>query len=126
MISFWQRVVRHCRLSWASHRFPQSPPFLIRYANSTCNMQCEHCFYWRNLNSRDDLTLQELVDLSESLGRIENLNLSGGEPFIRKDLAAVCRQFIQRNRVRQIYIPTNGYFTDKTVATVEEIFTDPS
>ena len=89
-------------------------------------MQCEHCFYWRNLNSRDDLTLQELVDLSESLGRIENLNLSGGEPFIRKDLAAVCRQFIQRNRVRQIYIPTNGYFTDKTVATVEEIFTDPS
>lgn len=125
MISFWQRVVRHCRLSWASYRFPQSPPFLILFVNSTCNMQCEHCFYWRNLNSRDDLTLQELVDLSESLGRIENLNLSGGEPFIRKDLAAVCRQFIQRNRVRQIYIPTNGYFTDKTVATVEEILTNP-
>ncbi len=56
-------------------------------------MKCEHCFYWRQLNQPDDLTFEELVKLSKELGRIENLNLSGGEPFLRPDFGAVCRQF---------------------------------
>ncbi|MBV8817367.1 MAG: radical SAM protein, partial [Acidobacteriaceae bacterium] len=85
------------------------------FINSICNQKCEHCFYWRNLNRRDDLTKDELFALSRSLGRIENLNLSGGEPFLRPDFAEVCRQFIRHNRVRQIYVPTNGYFTDRIV-----------
>ena len=38
--------------------------------------------------------------------------LSGGEPFLRPDFGAVCRQFIQQNGVKEIYTPTNGYFTD--------------
>jgi MoaA/NifB/PqqE/SkfB family radical SAM enzyme len=83
-------------------------------------MKCEHCFYWQSLNQKDDLTFEELVALSESLGPIENLNLSGGEPFLRKEFAQVCRQFIRRNGVRQIYVPTNGYFTDQTVKQVTE------
>src|SRR3712207_1290538 len=35
-----------------------TPPFLILFVNSICNLTCEHCFYWRNLNRRDDLTLE--------------------------------------------------------------------
>ena len=81
-------------------------------------MRCEHCFYWRNLNGKDDLSKDELFRLSNSLGHIENLNLSGGEPFIRKDLAEICRQFIRQNGVKQIYVPTNGYFTDWTITAV--------
>ena len=65
-----------------------SPPFLILFINSLCNMKCEHCFYWQQLNQRDDLTFEEIVALSEELGPIENLNLSGGEPFLRKEFAA--------------------------------------
>jgi MoaA/NifB/PqqE/SkfB family radical SAM enzyme len=89
-------------------------------------MQCEHCFYWKNLNSKDDLTFDELIALSRSLGKIENLNLSGGEPFLRKEIGPVCREFIRRNGVRQIYIPTNGYFTERTFASVEDILQEPS
>lgn len=125
MISLWRRVARHARLTWAARRFPDSPPFLVLFVNSICNMQCEHCFYWKNLNRRDDLTLDEIVALSQSLGRVENLNLSGGEPFLRKEIAAICRQFIQTNGVRQIYVPTNGYFTDRTVAAIEDILREP-
>jgi AdoMet-dependent heme synthase len=78
-------------------------------------MKCEHCFYWQNLNRRDDLTKDEIFALSDSLGQIENLNLSGGEPFLRKEFAEICRRFVQRNKVRQIYVPTNGWYTEKTV-----------
>jgi len=83
-------------------------------------MKCEHCFYWQNLNRRDDLTKNEIFALSDSLGQIENLNLSGGEPFLRKEFSEICRRFIQRNKVRQIYVPTNGWYTEKTVHEVTE------
>lgn len=118
------RVARHARISAKCYEELPSPPFLILFINSICNQRCEHCFYWSSLNRKDDLTKEELFALSESLGRIENLNLSGGEPFLRKDFAEICRKFITQNETRQIYVPTNGYFTQKTVdaikATMEE------
>lgn len=96
------------------------------FINSICNMKCEHCFYWTSLNKRDDLTRDEIFALSDSLGPIENLNLSGGEPFLRKEFAEICRKFIQTNGVKQIYVPTNGYYTDKTVAAITEVLKEPS
>jgi MoaA/NifB/PqqE/SkfB family radical SAM enzyme len=89
-------------------------------------MKCEHCFYWRSLNGKDDLTKEDLFDLSRSLGKVENLNLSGGEPFIRKDFAEICRQFIQNNGVRQIYVPTNGYFTEWTIKAITDTLKETS
>ena len=99
---------------------------LVLFINSTCNQKCEHCFYWRNLNRKDDLTFEELTALSRSLGRIENLNLSGGEPFLRPEFGEICRQFIRHNGVRQIYVPSNGYFTDRTVRQVTETLKETS
>ena len=116
-----KRIARHARLSLEAYLPPPSPPFLVLFINSICNMKCEHCFYWTSLNKRDDLSFEEIVALSESLGRIENLNLSGGEPFLRKEFAEVCKQFIRRNAVRQIYVPSNGYFTDRTIAAVTAV-----
>ncbi len=123
-----RRIRRHLRLVWQNLAIPNvpNPPFVILFINSVCNMKCEHCFYWRNLNKKDDLTLEELVSLSEQLGPIENLNLSGGEPFMRKEFASICRQFIRRNGVREIYVPTNGYFTEKTVHQVRRTLEEKS
>ncbi len=116
-----KRVSRHTRITLNNYRQRPQPNFLVLFINSICNMKCGHCFYWTSLNKRDDLTKEEIFELSRSLGPIENLNLSGGEPFIRKEFAEICRQFIQHNEVRQIYVPTNGYFTDKTVAAVTNV-----
>ncbi len=126
MFGVQQRASRHLRLTAAAYLPPETPPFLTLFVNSTCNMQCGHCFYWKNLNRRDDLTLDELVALSESLGPIENLNLSGGEPFLRRELAEICLQFVRRNGVKQIYIPTNGWFADRIVAAVERMLDSPA
>ena len=113
-----KRVTRHTRITLNGYQAAPQPNFLVLFINSICNMKCEHCFYWTSLNKRDDLTKEEIFELSRSLGKLENLNLSGGEPFLRKEFAEICRQFIQHNDVRQIYVPTNGYFTDRTVAAV--------
>ncbi len=121
--SLLRRFARHARLTWLNLSVPRvsSPPFLVFFINSLCNMKCEHCFYWQQLNQPTDLSFDEIVSLSEQLGPIENLNLSGGEPFLRKEFAAICRQFIRRNGVKEIYVPTNGYFTDRTVEAVRTV-----
>lgn len=122
------RVAKHARLAYQNLALTgvPSPPFLILFINSLCNMRCEHCFYWQQLNQPDDLTLEEIVRLSEDLGPIENLNLSGGEPFLRKEFAAICRQFIVRNGVREIYVPTNAYFPERTIAALRGVLEEPS
>jgi MoaA/NifB/PqqE/SkfB family radical SAM enzyme len=123
-----ERIKRHARLQWQNLSIPDipSPPFVILFINSTCNMKCEHCFYWQNLNRPDDLTFDEIVDLSNQLGRIENLNLSGGEPFLRKEFGAICRQFIRQNGVEEIYVPSNAYFKERTIAHIRETLQEPS
>lgn len=122
------RITKHARINWENLSIPDvpSPPFVILFINSICNMKCEHCFYWQSLNSPDDLTFEEIVDLSKQLGRIENLNLSGGEPFLRKEFGAICRQFIQNNGVKEIYVPTNGYFTERTITQLRELLQEKS
>jgi MoaA/NifB/PqqE/SkfB family radical SAM enzyme len=123
-----ERLVRHARVSYKNLAFPEvsSPPFLILFINSICNLTCDHCFYWRNLNQRDDLTVDEIFRLARELDRIETLNLSGGEPFLRAEFAEICRFFITNNHVEQIYVPTNGYFTERTLRALESIFEEKS
>ena len=122
------RITKHARINWENLSIPDvpSPPFVILFINSICNMKCEHCFYWQSLNSPDDLTYEEIVNLSNQLGHIENLNLSGGEPFLRKEFGAICRQFIQNNGVKEIYVPTNGYFTERTINQLRELLQEKS
>ena len=121
------RIAKHARLQWQNLGIPDvpSPPFVILFINSICNMKCEHCFYWQSLNRRDDLSFDEIVSLSRELGPIENLNLSGGEPFLRKEFGAICRQFIRQNGVKEIYVPSNGWYTDKTIAQIRETLREP-
>src|SRR5438445_8169029 len=122
------RIQRHARLSMSARgRHERStPPFMIVFINSICNLTCEHCFYWRNLNRRDDLTYGEFDELSRELGNFENLNLSGGEPFIRPEFGNICLLFTENNSVKRIYVPTNGYFTDRTQKHLHRVFQSKS
>lgn len=124
-MNFLSRLKRHVGITSKNYSRHNTPPFLTLFINSICNMKCAHCFYWRSLNGKDDLTKEEIFALSRDLGKIENLSLSGGEPFLRKEFADICRQFIRQNGVRQIYVPTNGYFKERTVQAIEETLKEP-
>lgn len=123
-MSVLTRINRHARLSMRvrDQRERVTPPFMIVFINSICNLTCEHCFYWRNLNQRDDLTYEEFRKLSLELGSFENLNLSGGEPFLRREFGDICLLFTENNGVKRIYVPTNGYFTDRTKKQLQRVF----
>jgi MoaA/NifB/PqqE/SkfB family radical SAM enzyme len=122
-----ERIVRYSKISKRTLSFnnKHSPPILIFYINSICNLRCQHCVYWKNLNRRDDLTVDEIISFARNLGRLEILALSGGEPFLRDRFSEICRFFIQHNKVEQIYVPTNATHSERTVKAVSEVLEEP-
>ena len=58
-------------------------------------------------NQRDDLSYEEFERLSLELGSFENLNLSGGEPFIREDFADIVIELVRGVSPLVVNIPTN-------------------
>lgn len=89
----------------------RTPPYLIFFVTSRCDARCVTCFNWKNLNTgseADELSLQEIEKIADSCGKSVFLSLSGGEPFLRRDIPGICRAFHDRAGTMMINIPTNG------------------
>jgi MoaA/NifB/PqqE/SkfB family radical SAM enzyme len=94
---------------------------LFLFVTSRCNSVCRTCFYFDKLNSRDDLTDEQIDRISRSAPPFEKLWLSGGEPFLRDHLAEIVALFAERNGVRTLNLPTNGLLPDRIFRTVDRI-----
>ena len=110
---------------WKELLFPKTPIFITFFITSRCNASCEHCLYWNKLNTAsEELSIDEISRISQSLGNFPKLLLSGGEPFLREDVNDICRVFYRNNQVRQITIPTNGILSERIRAKTEKILDD--
>ena len=123
--SLAKKTIRHLRLAARAHGLSpiETPPYLTLFITSACELACEHCSEHAELNQPDDLRTSEIVKLSEELGRLESLHLTGGEPLLRDDLAAICTQFIRHNALRRLSIATSGHHVARTSRTLERILT---
>ncbi len=101
----------------------QSVSYLILYVTSRCNLRCNMCFYADSLNAPtgDGLTLAEMEKISKSLPNLMQLTLTGGEPFLRKDLDKIILFFYQNSGVRNFTIPTNGTYLEDTRRVLTEV-----
>lgn len=78
-----------------------------------CNLRCQYCmpeeeYVW--LPRKEILTLEEvsgLVDIFAELG-VNKVRLTGGEPLVRRDLAALVRMIARNPRIKDLAITTNG------------------
>ncbi len=95
--------------------------FLIFFVTSRCNAPCKTCFYWESLNKNEDLSLEEIGKVSQTLGTFSTLLYSGGEPTLRKDLVEVTGVFVGQNKVRLVAVPTNGLNTEHILEVVERL-----
>ena len=95
--------------------------FLILYVTSRCNFNCRTCFFHASLNRDDDLSFEEFDKISKNLGHFSILLIGGGEPFLRPDLEAICALFVERNKINTLYIPTNGFLTDRILIATEAL-----
>ncbi len=92
---------------------------LIFFVTSTCNSKCRTCFYWKELNARDDLSFAEIERVSRTMPAFRELWLSGGEPTLREELVEIVALFYRRNGVRSINLPANGLSPEKLRDVVE-------
>jgi len=101
------------------------PLQLIFFVTSRCNLRCSHCFYWRELNHpQKELSLEEIKKIAKnSRLNLLWLSLTGGEPFLRPDLAEIASSFCHYGKVANISIPTNAQLKDITFKTTKKILT---
>ncbi|HUW21264.1 MAG TPA: radical SAM protein [Candidatus Bathyarchaeia archaeon] len=108
-------------------------PYKLNFAvTSACNSRCKTCNVWRGYNSnsnlqKKDLSLREIEKIFISAPKsFVWLSLSGGEPFLRKDLVEICNIALQNlPSLSLISIPTNGLLQDTVIKKVQEILSLP-
>lgn len=97
------------------------PVYLIVGLTYDCNSFCRTCFNWEQLrkNKEHELSLEELRKTFASMGDLLFVVMSGGEPFLRRDLPDVCETLSTQNHVKQITIPTGAIASDLIARSTE-------
>lgn len=104
--------------------FSKSPGQLVLFVTDRCNCRCAMCFNAANVlaaRKTQDLSLDNISKIARSLYPLPQLLLSGGEPFMRNDIAEIIHAFHTDAGTRQISIPTNGTFAKRTASVCEEV-----
>ncbi len=100
------------------------PVHLTFFATRRCNARCPFCFYEAPRDAEaapPELSLDEIRRVAGSMGPLLWVLFSGGEPFLREDLALASAAFHDANRPAFLTYPTNGLLPDLVASRTEEI-----
>ena len=108
----------------------KEPISLVHFVTNRCNARCSFCFidFDDPKTFSHELTLEEIDKLTKNLGKsLLNVNLTGGEPFARKDLINIAKKYLTNSTIQSIYITTNASLPERIknfdkVKTFMEIF----
>jgi len=90
-------------------KMPKEICVIITYR---CNAKCNMCNVWQNpTKPSDEITPADIDKLPSGLNFI---NITGGEPFVRQDIAEIIK--VIKPKTKRIVISTNGYFTERIIA----------
>ena len=97
---------------------PANPITLTYSVTAACQSRCKTCNiglkYQQDPERKErDLKLEEIEKIFQTLGRVYFFNVSGGEPFLRKDLPEIIKLACQYLKPRIIHIPTNAIASDR-------------
>jgi pyruvate formate lyase activating enzyme len=89
-----------------------------------CNFNCPFCYNTELIRGTVQTIYEEQIfnHLKKREGIIESLVISGGEPFLQKDLDIFCKKI--KNLNLKIKIDTNGYFPDKLKELIDKKLID--
>lgn len=85
-------------------------------ATYRCNSKCQMCYVWQNpTEPKEEVSLETLAKLP---GGFDNLNVSGGEPTLRKDLAEIAD--ILHPKARIMEISSNGLHPERLLPIIKK------
>lgn len=91
-----------------------------------CNLRCNYCMPAEGLawTKQDDLmTDAEIIQLSEiftELG-VNKIRITGGEPFVRKNMIGLMRSLSENKKLQQLNITTNGLLTEQHIPAMKKM-----
>lgn len=95
-----------------------SLPFVITFSvTNQCQSRCKTCNLWKiykedpSLKNKE-LKLHEIEKIFKKIGKIYFFNVSGGEPYLRKDLPQIIELACKYLKPDVIHIPTNAIATN--------------
>ncbi|MEO1784950.1 radical SAM protein [Thermodesulfobium sp. 4217-1] len=103
-----------------------SVPFTVQiHITERCNLNCRHCYQENEIS--DEMSLKEIEDITEEIFEVvhdwaeksqitflPNINLLGGEVFVRRDWEEIL-DFFSKEHI-EYYILTNATLIDRDVA----------
>jgi MoaA/NifB/PqqE/SkfB family radical SAM enzyme len=112
-------------LRYLVNRRGMKPVYMILGLTYDCNSFCRTCFNWEQLrkNKEHELSLEEIKKTLSSLDDLHFVVMSGGEPFLRRDIADVCEALATINHAKQITIPTGAISSNLIAKQVEQVVT---
>ncbi|MCE5253196.1 MAG: radical SAM protein, partial [Actinomycetia bacterium] len=112
---------------------PGRPQAISLEVTHSCVCRCVMCNIWKIPRSLPDLSLEEWVSLlsEDLLSDLRELDITGGEPFLRDDLVALMEAVrtlkdTRLPRLRSVAITTNGVLSDRVVGMVAEMLEPPA
>jgi MoaA/NifB/PqqE/SkfB family radical SAM enzyme len=119
MIEVLQKIplyILNRRFGW-----PKMLPINLTLSPSPrCNSRCLTCNIW--MKREDEFTLEEWDRVFQSLGRAPFwFTVSGGEPFMNRDIVELCQSLYKHCRPGIINIPTNSLLYKSIPRKVEAI-----
>jgi len=105
---------------------PDNPITLTYSVTAGCQSRCKTCQIGKKYHEnpgivKRDLRLDEIEKVFESLGHVYFFNISGGEPFLRKDLPKIVELSCKYLTPAIIHIPTNALMPKRIEKTTKEI-----
>ncbi len=109
------RLLSFLRDVWKNRRGQRTlPRFLTYTVTFGCNARCIMCDSWK-IPSPEDLTLDELKRIFSQLPRMDAVRLTGGEPFVRRDLVEIAEQVRTQLRPLVLHVTSNGFLTERII-----------
>lgn len=100
--------------------FKNAPVYVQFYITARCNLTCEQCnIIYANSDVRE-CTIDEIKLIADNFAElgVANVLLTGGEPFVRKDLPQIIKEFSTRGV--HVRMQTNGVATEEQIQAVVE------
>lgn len=89
-----------------------------------CNAQCAMCGLGRGHKEQiSKIAVEKLVESAQSLSGLKVLNITGGEPFLLRNLPELCGRLAGAiPGLEQIALSTNGLLTDRIIEKTQAIY----
>jgi len=98
-----------------------SPTYVQFYVTARCNLTCEQCNIIYANADQEEATTEQCYRIAENLAKIGTsvVLLTGGEPFVRKDIVAIAEAMIENGIHTRLQ--TNGLASRKQIEAMGEI-----